>query len=129
MGTSTGKRAKRIARRAGCAAIVCTALVTLGLSVRHEVRFTQSFVTPQEISQQTLCARWEEYVYQAVRSQVPQGATVYVHGPTHTLTIRLAELSTPWLVPQASSVTASWKLTLVPAHRGCVGLSLEARRI
>lgn len=123
------ERAKRIGKRVGCAGIVVAAVVTLGVHVRHDLQFTAKFVTPGEISYEASCTNWEDYIYQAIRSQVPEGAPVYVQGPGHTLTIRLAELATPWLVPQATPATASWKLTLVPAHRRCVGLSLEAQRI
>lgn len=121
-------RPKRAGKRIGCAAIVSAAVAAMGLSVHHGVQFTSSFVTPGEIQLQAGCTHWEEYIYQAIRSQVPEGAAVYVHGPTLTLTHRLAELATPWAVPQASLDTASWMLTLLPADRPCVGLSLLAIR-
>jgi hypothetical protein len=126
---SVGARLRRVGKRIGCAGIVSVAAVALGLSAHHDLQFTANFVTPRQISSHASGLRWEECIYQAIRSQVPEGAAVYPSGPTWALTLRLAELSTPWAVPQASPATAHWRLSLVPAYGQCTGLALEARRI
>ena len=123
-----GARLGRVGKRIGSAAIVSVAAVTLGLSVHHGLQFTSNFVTPRQISSHAAGLQWEECIYKAIRSQVPEGAAVYPSGPTWALTLRLAELSTPWAVPQASPATAQWILALAPAHGPCAGLTLEVRR-
>jgi hypothetical protein len=123
-----GARLKRVGKRIGCVGIVSAAAVALGLSVHHDLQFTAGFVTPRQISSHAAGLRWEECIYQAIRSRVPEGAAVYPSGPTWALTLRLAELSTPWAVPQASPATARWILSLAPVHGPCAGLELEVRR-
>jgi hypothetical protein len=124
-----GERPRRVGKRVGCAAIVSAAVVALGLSVHHDLQFMANFVTPGEISHQTAALQGEECIYRSIRSQVPKGAAVYANGPTYGLTLRLAELSTPWAMPQASPATARWRLSLVPAHGQCNGLALKVLRI
>ena len=123
-----GERPRRVGKRIGCAAILSAAAVALGFGVHHDLQFTAGYVTPSAISSHAADLRWEECIYQAIRSQVPKGAAVYPSGPNWALTLRLAELSTPWAVPQASPATAHWILQLVPSHGQCTGLALEVRR-
>jgi hypothetical protein len=124
-----GEHPRRVGKRIGCAAIVSAAAVALGLSVHHDLQFMADFVTHRDISYQTAGVREEECIYRSIRSQVPKGAAVYPNGPTYALTLRLAELSTPWAMPQASPATARWRLSLIPAHGQCNGLALKVRRI
>jgi hypothetical protein len=124
-----GEHPRRAGKRIGCAAIVSAAVVAFGLSVRHDLQFMASFVAPREISHQAAGLQEDECIYQSIRSQVPKGAAVYPNGPTYGLTLKLAELSTPWAMPQASPVTAHWRLALVPAHGQCNGLALKVSRI
>lgn len=119
-----------IVKRIACAGILAAAAVPLGLSVSSGVRFTASFVRPASIKSWGTTTGALECVFHAIRARVPEGVTAYVHGPTHTLTVRLAELSTPWLEPQeASTSTAPWKLSLhvVPDDRQCHGYVLTVR--
>jgi hypothetical protein len=125
---SMRERAKRIGKRVGCAGIVSAAVVTLGLSVHHGVQFTSRFVTKDDISYQRACLDWTETVFREIRAEVPEGATVYGRGPSYSLTIRLAELATPWAVPQPSPATAAWRLFYVPVQHVCTGEAVEARR-
>jgi len=123
-----GERPRQISKRIVCAAIVAAAAVTLGLSVHHDLQFTSKVTAPKFIADQTAALRQEECIYDAIRSQVPKGAAVYVDGPgwAHQ---RVAELSTLWAVPQASLATARWRLSLVPVRGHCGGLALEVRRL
>jgi hypothetical protein len=124
-----GEGSPQIGKRIGSAAIVAAAVVTLGLSVHHDLQFTAEVTTPQWIAGQTAALRQEECIYNATWSQVPKGAPVYVYSPDSYPTQRLAELSTLWAVPQARLATAQWRLSLVPAHGHCGGLALEVRRL
>ncbi len=124
-----GERSRRIGKCIGCAAIVSAAVVTLGLSVHHDLQITGAALRPATIRHQTALFRQEECLYRAIRSEVPKGAAVYVNSPHWTHTQRLAELSTLWAVPQPSLATAQWKLSLVPARGHCFGLALEVSRV
>lgn len=127
-----GDRPKRVGKRIGCAGILAAAAVSLGLSVHHGVQFTARFVTHQQINRWTTSTRQLECIYRDIRERVPQGVTAYVHGPSQAFTWGLAELSTPWLVPQqASSPTASWRLSLVlvPDHAQCHGIALKVEHL
>lgn len=124
-----GERPWHTGKRAGCAAIVIAAVVTLGLSVRHDVQFTAKVTTSQWVAAQDAALRQEECIYNAIRSGVPKGAAVYVDNAHRANTQRLYELSTLWAVPQASPATARWMLSLVRANGPCSGLALQVRRL
>jgi hypothetical protein len=123
-----GERSRRVGKGIACVAVVSVAAVTLGLGVHHELQFTAADQRPATVTDQTASFRQEECLYHAIRSKVPKGATVYVNSPDWRQTQRLAELSTLWAVPQASLATAQYRLSLVPAHGSCFGLTLEVRR-
>jgi hypothetical protein len=123
-----GERPKQV-KRIACAAVVAAAAVTLGLSVHHDLQFTSKVTAPTFIKDQTAALGQEECIYQAIRSQVPEGAAVYVDDPGYAHTQRVTELATLWAVPQASPATARWRLSLVPARGHCGGLALEVRRL
>lgn len=97
--------------------------------MHHGIAFTAGFVTPAQMRQWTIYTRQQmECIFADIRKQVPQGVTAYVHGPTSTLTWRMAELATPWLAPQeANPPTASWRLFLVyvPSRTDCRGLGVK----
>jgi hypothetical protein len=119
-------------KRIGCAGILAAAAVSLALSVHHGVQFTANFVSPANVSSSTISARQSECLFQAIRKRVPEGVTAYVHGPTHTLTWRIATASTPWLTPEESSpLTAAWRLSLayVPPRSACHGLALKVQHV
>jgi hypothetical protein len=122
------KGSNRTGRRVVGAAIAVAACVTLGLSVHHDLQFTAAVTTRQWIAEQNASVRQEQCIYDAIRSQVPKGAAVYVDSADWAHAQRLYELSTLWAVPQASPATAQWQLSLVPARGRCGGLALEARR-
>jgi hypothetical protein len=124
-----GKHSKRIGKRLGCAAIVSAAVVTLGLSVHHDVQFTASVTSPTAIEAAVVGVQQEECLYRAIRTQVPKGAAVYIDGANWMHAQRLAELSTPWAVPQATPATARWRLSIVYARGHCYGEALEVRRL
>jgi hypothetical protein len=133
-GASVPAGRRHVVKRIGCAVIVSAAAVTLGLSVHHDLQTTAEVLSPASIKDATAADRQEECIYHAIRSELPQGAAVYVNDPVvHWRNFqRLAELSTLWAVPQPSPATARWtvslvrKLSLVPGH--CSGLALEVRR-
>ena len=113
--------------RLGCAAIVATAAVMLGLSVHHGLAVNAWELGPAPVKVWASFDRQEECIYRVIRSEVPEGATVHIDDPVVYDAQRLAELSTLWAIPQPSSATARWTLSLVPGP-ACAGLSLEARR-
>jgi hypothetical protein len=120
---------KGVGKLLGCAAIAVAALVTLGLSVHHDVRFTASVTTPKFIAENHAQMAGEECIYNAIRSDVPKGATVYTGGQHWPYMQRLDELSTLWAVPQANRADAQYQLTLVKGNGPCDGLTLKVRRI
>ncbi len=123
-----GERSRRSGKRIGCAVIAAVAAVALGLTVHHDLQFTAKATAQQWIGVQNAAVRQEECIYNAIRSQLPKGAAVYVDGPDWARAQRLAELSTLWAVPQADPATARWRLSLVPARGHCSGLALKVRR-
>jgi hypothetical protein len=128
LSASMSERSRKVAKRIGCIAIASAAAVTIGLSVHHDLQITATVLRPAAVRLQTAVFRQEECLYHAIRSEVPKGATVYVNSPRWQYTQRLAELSTPWAVPQPTLATARWQLSLVPAAGHCSGLALEVRR-
>jgi hypothetical protein len=100
--------------------------------VRHGVQFTANFASQKNVNAWTISTRQSQCLLQAIRKQVPEGVTAYVHGPTHSLTWRMATVSTPWLVPQeAYPPTAAWRLSLVyvSPHSYCHGLALKVQHV
>jgi hypothetical protein len=110
----------------GCGLIVSAAAVMLGLSVRHGMAVNAWELSPAGAKAWAKFDRQEECIYHAIRSEVPEGATVYIDDAVVYDAQRLAELSTSWAVPQPSPATARWTLSLVPG-RACSGRSLEVR--
>jgi hypothetical protein len=123
-----GERSRQVGKRIGCAVIASAVAVTLGLSVHHGLQTTAAALGPAMSDRQTTLFQQEECLYQAIRSMVPKGATVYVDIPYWPLMQKLTELSTLWAVPQPSLATAQYKLSAVSAHGDCSGIALEVRR-
>ncbi len=122
-------RSKRAGRRVAGAVIAGTAIVTLGVGVHNEAQVIEMFAQPQAMSKQTNDIRQEECLFRAIRSQVPEGAHVYVSGEDWHYMQRLAELSTPWAVPEANPASARYKLAMIPARGHCYGFALKVSRI
>jgi len=134
-GPSVSAARRHLGRRIGCALIVAVAGVALGLSIHHGLQTTTALLRPRSVRQSLVADRQEECIYRAIRSDLPQGAAVYINDQVHIQ--RLAELSTLWAVPQPSRATARWTIALVPDSSGvpashargrCYGLALEVRR-
>lgn len=106
----------RVGKGIGAVAIISAAAVTAGLSVHHDVQFLTRDLTSSSIAGQTAQLQQLECLYQAIRIEVPKGATVYVTYPRAPITDRLAELSSAWAVPQVRLADAQYRLTLVPAR-------------
>lgn len=140
-------RSERVVKRIGCVAIVAAAGVGLGLSVHHDVQFTASVTRAQYTAQVNAQLQQAECVYDAIRQEVPKGATVYLTYPLSTAADRLSEWSTLWAVPQTNIADAQYQLTLVssrgqriiffpltsgapdPAKGRCEGLVLKVHRL
>jgi hypothetical protein len=134
-GPSVAAARRHLARRIGCALIVATASVALGLSVHHGLQTTTALLRPRAIRGSVVADRQEECIYHGIRADLPKGAAVYINDQVHIQ--RLAELSTLWAVPQRRRATARWTIALVPdsphgpgSHLRwrCYGLALEVRR-
>jgi hypothetical protein len=108
---------------------VGTAAVMLGVGVHNEVQVVNLFTSPREMSQQATDIRSEECLYQAIRSQVPAGAHVYINPQNWHYVQRLTELSTLWAVPEANPADAQYELTEIPAHGQCYGYALKVTRL
>lgn len=110
-------RSERAGKRIGCAAIVVTAGVGLGLSVHHDVQFMGFLTDTKLIAGANAQLRQGECVFDAIRLKVPEGATVYATDPrSGQVRDHLVEWSTPWAVPEVDIADAQYRLTLVPPH-------------
>jgi hypothetical protein len=121
--------------------------VGLGLSVHHDVQFTGSVTTAKFIAGANAQLRQGQCVFDAIRLEVPEGATVYVTPTLSEPVDHLVEWSTPWAVPELGIAGSQYQLTLVPppgrrlfpfpltraapdpAKGQCEGLTLEVRRL
>lgn len=122
-------RSQGVGKLVGCAAIAVAAVVTLGLSVHHGVQFTASATTPKSMAANQALMQREECIYNAIRSELPRGATVYTSGQPWQYTQRLDELSTLWAVPQVNRADAQYSLTIVKAPGYCDGQKVKVRRL
>lgn len=119
----------RVAERTGCAVIVCAAGLALGLSAHHGLQTTAALLRPETIRNAVIADRQEECIYRAIRSDLPEGAAVYISDANQVQ--RLAELSTLWAVPKPSPAAARWTISLVSGSAvagHCFGLALRVRR-
>ena len=137
-------RSERAGKRIACAAIVAAAAVGLGLSVHHDVQLTDYVTAPKFAAGANLQLRQAECVFDAIRQNVPEGATVYIANHGQPLD-HMVEWSTPWAVPDIAD--AQYRLTLAPTrgHRLfpfpltkaapdpakglCAGLTVEVSRL
>ena len=122
-------RSQGVGKLVGCAAIAVAAAVTLGLSAHHDVQFTASATTPKAMAANQALMQREECVYNAIRSELPRGATVYTSGQHWQYTQRLDELSTLWAVPEVNRADAQYSLTIVNAPGHCDGQKVQVRRL
>jgi hypothetical protein len=148
LSSSMSGRSERAGKRIGCAAIVVAAGVGLGLSAHHDVQFTRSITTVKSLAGANAELRQGQCVFDAIRLEVPEGATVYVTDTLSEPVDHLVEWSTPWAVPELDIAGARYQLTLVPppgrrlfpfpltrgapddpAKGQCEGLTLEVRRL
>lgn len=135
--------ARRVLVRIACAVIAVAAAVPLGMSVNHELRVTAAIDKPSWIKPATADYRQEKCIYRAIRSELPQGTTIYISAPVQSTNPdpvlaedlsarwavpRLAEWSTLWAVPQPTPATARWMVSLAAEPGHCAGLALEVRR-
>lgn len=99
-------------KRVACAVIACGAAVPLAIAVHSDVQQTQQYTSPAWSAEFTQAYQREECLYRAIRSAVPNGATVYVTSTSPAHTQLLAELSTLWAVPQEDIARADWALSI-----------------
>lgn len=115
-GASASADRRYVGNRVGCAAIVSAAAVMLGLSVHHGVQDTTADFSRPAIKKADAHYRLEECTYRAIRSELPEGATVFVAHYGHGKAVRLVDLETLWTVPQTSAATAQWVLSAGPGR-------------
>jgi hypothetical protein len=118
-----------VGKLVGCVVIVLAGAVTFGLSVYNDVQFTASVTTQQYTANANASMRWEQCTYNAIRSILPKGATIYTDGQFWMRIQRLDEFATTWAVPEANRADAQWRVTLVHKHGQCGGLVLKVTRI
>ena len=123
-----GARLNGVGKLVGCAAIVIVAGVPLGSNAYHDVTFTASATSPKSMAANHAVMQQLECIYDAIRSEVPRGAPVYIKDSLWAHQ-RLSELATLWAIPQAKRADAQYWLTLVAAHGHCGGLELKVTRI
>jgi hypothetical protein len=132
----------RASRIASCAAIAGIGGATFGFGINHLVQRSDQIRSPAAVMQASGTYQQEVCIFNAIRSDVPEGAAVYVSSSDVSHTQRLAELSTLWAVPKEQRAAAQWVLTInylgkygPPRHRRgviftiCGGAILMAQHI
>ena len=77
--TMDGPACAALSLLVGCAVIVSAAAVTLGLSARRGMQVNAAELSPKSIEAWATFDRQQECIYRAIRSELPKGATVYIH--------------------------------------------------
>jgi hypothetical protein len=111
-----------------CAAIIAVAAVTVTWKAHEDLAITAAQLSPRSVEAfNSSDASWQ-CIFRAIRAAVPKGAPVYVGTEHGTFFQRLAELTTPWAVPEPRLSAARWSLTISRAAGACSGLKLTATR-
>jgi hypothetical protein len=121
---------REIAKRIAGAIIAVGAGVTIGLSVHHDEQTTAAALSPASIQQAATVRQTETCLYQAIRTELPRGAEIYIGNPDVAHFQRLAELTTLWAVPVPTPATAQWQVWLAPYTTGqgdCLGVQLMVK--
>lgn len=132
----------RASKVVACAAIAGIGGVAFGFCVNHLIRLSDKIQSPAARALDFATYRQEVCLFDAIRSDVPKGAAVYVESPSEPHTQRLSEYSTGWAVPKEHRAGAQWVLTIKylgkwppPRHRHgvtytrCGGAILLVRHI
>jgi hypothetical protein len=112
---------------AACAVIAAVAAVTIGLSVRQDLRATAGYVRPVSAGFAVLQAERISCLYHLIRHDLPRNARVYIDSTNVNHIQRLSELSTPWALPQPTAATAQWEIDIV--HGDCYKIGLKVRHL
>jgi hypothetical protein len=117
---------RQTGKRLGYAVLAAVAVVTLGLGIRQDLQLNSGLLTPSAISNATAAYRQEMCLFHAFRRELPKGATFYDGGPSASHFQRLAELATPWAVPEQNPAAARWRVAVESGH--CARIRLKVWR-
>jgi hypothetical protein len=102
----------RASKIAACAAIAGIGGAAFGFGINRLVQLSDQMQSPAALTVTYGTYRQELCLFHAIRSDVPEGAAVYVIGPDPSHSQRLAEWSTAWAVPKEHEAAARWVLTI-----------------
>jgi hypothetical protein len=111
-------------KRLGYAVIAAVAVVTLGLGIRQDLQLNSTLLTRSAIRSATAADGQVTCLFRALRRELPKGATFYDSSANVTHFQRLAELATPWAVPEQNPAAARWRVDIVPGHCAHIGLKV-----
>lgn len=121
-GAAGHRRWTSIAKPLSRTLIAAVAVVTLGLGVRQDLQLKAGLLTPAAITSATAADRQEMCLFEALRRELPKGATFYDSDAHPARFQRLAELATLWAVPEQAPSAARWRVAIVPGHCARIGL-------
>lgn len=102
----------RASKIAACAAIAGIGGAAFGFSIHHLIQLSDQMQRPAALTQAYGTYRQELCFFHAIRSDVPEGAAVYVNSSNLSHSQRLAEWSTLWAVPKKHEAAAQWVLSI-----------------
>jgi hypothetical protein len=122
------RRARRGTRSARVVRIVitCVAVASVALCVRSGATATVSDVRQTSVSSWTVADRQQACLARLIETRLPRGTPVYIGSSQGFASQELIELSTLWVVPQPTTASATWVLSLVPGE-DCSGETVRLR--
>lgn len=116
---------RRVVPALAALAVVVVAAVSVGVEFANVLRTTSTLAGPVLDRQYHVNLAQFTCLQDQIRSDVPQGATVYTGGPGSVNDAALTEYATPWATPTLDP-TAPWVLSL--SSGPCLGLGIVAHR-
>jgi hypothetical protein len=113
-------------RRLICGFLAAIAAVTVGLGVRQDLQLNGGLLTQANVSGANAGDTQLMCLFNDIRRELPKGATFYDDGASVAHFQRLAELATPWAVPEQNPAAARWRVVIVTGD--CARIGLKAWR-
>jgi hypothetical protein len=117
-----------VAKRVAAAVIIAAALVTFGLSTHHELQTTEAILSPKFAGAAAETDRQLNCIYDAIRAEVPAGASIYTADNNMFYYQRTEELVTLQAVPTPTKADAKYDVFLYKVRGHCRGLALAVRK-